>query len=762
MVEANKLCNKGITRGLDALPAPPLPIDGSRTRYSPPDRKYKHQDLLPDPLKPRKNSPSNDADTGASFSDMLKTDPGEELSPQKVNVAISVESRSKGAAKPPDGCRQCSTGPTVGNMVQEIESKKPSLRNSNTTDASDVGNLQISSPDCAKTGDGDDEISLRNFADINHDDVCALPTTKVTTKTPYLGKVRASFAQRSKFAAADKDGTLYMHNINEKDEGVPLRKVKTGSANEMDTDLADIPKAVHDVNPQIKADTSIKDDTTLISTLSLFAGPRGNVSSVFDGQSPGRSKTRDEAIDPMSCSPAKSGVHKTSQVGVDETSVTSSIITSERQIFRHDASSSEHRRCPRYYSPEEQTGALSTPSAKSITPKPLIIGNATETFQKPHISGQGYTTFKGEQTPEPATMRRSLSGPVSYGNLKCYVSATSPPFSAPVYTYGEPPVLRYDPGFKRFQAYQGILDIKSVKDVYGLRLASTPMPSPFMNGQIGSKVSSPSPGYTSDRPNTFILSPLMIKDPKFSKSESAHVATETVVSPTRFRKVSQASTITTPTKSNFKAINLPNNREIGSKSPRLTESCQLSHTPNIAHKVKSISKAGYNPDNGWHGRKSPGFEKYPIFEGSRGNPRKSVGSGGYKTLSPKGNPQNIGRNFFFEDFHISELNAQAEADADGGYKKSWEQTAIDGDANGNERKGKPKAISNDGSEQSLDYIIKGLSATSQDSSKAVLEIREMDEATRQQQATRKEGAARIEEIAAQQKKREDFTAFKVS
>ena len=121
------------------MPAPPLPIDGERTRYSPANKK--HQDLRPRPLRLRRNH-SDDEEAETSFFDMLQTDPDKLSTRQKVNTACPTDKTppSKENANPyaeeghrdtwydsgTDGCR-------------EIGAKGSSIFDNNETNNRDTG-----------------------------------------------------------------------------------------------------------------------------------------------------------------------------------------------------------------------------------------------------------------------------------------------------------------------------------------------------------------------------------------------------------------------------------------------------------------------------------------------------------------------------------------------------------------------------------------------------------------------------------------------
>ena len=82
MLETNVFLTIG--SGLDALSTPPLPFDGERTRYSPPDKNQ--NDLRPQPLRVQRNSSTDNEESPTSFIDMLKSGPNELFSSRKIKT----------------------------------------------------------------------------------------------------------------------------------------------------------------------------------------------------------------------------------------------------------------------------------------------------------------------------------------------------------------------------------------------------------------------------------------------------------------------------------------------------------------------------------------------------------------------------------------------------------------------------------------------------------------------------------------------------
>lgn len=119
---------------MDALSTPPLPNDGARTRYSLPDKTHTIQELLPKPLKTRDTSSPDDKDRETSFSDMLKTNRLEEISPLNGKIGTSAASPTIKNGQHLEGGHKDDASPRIKTNAQATRSKPLGFRESNATD----------------------------------------------------------------------------------------------------------------------------------------------------------------------------------------------------------------------------------------------------------------------------------------------------------------------------------------------------------------------------------------------------------------------------------------------------------------------------------------------------------------------------------------------------------------------------------------------------------------------------------------------------
>ena len=146
-------------------------MDGTRTRYSPPDRKSKDQSLLPKPLKPRQSKTPSDQDAVASLREMLQSDPAEFLGPQKRNTSVYDRKPNRYPLFDPARGKYQESSPKgsssrKSNANGSLNSEVASLNLANTDNsemfASPDPNLEVTSP----TKDGTKSVKTSPFSSL--------------------------------------------------------------------------------------------------------------------------------------------------------------------------------------------------------------------------------------------------------------------------------------------------------------------------------------------------------------------------------------------------------------------------------------------------------------------------------------------------------------------------------------------------------------------------------------------------------------------
>ncbi len=713
----------------------PSPLAAPKTPDQLAEMEHEDQDLFPKPLKLRNSNSPDDKDGKMSFSDMLKTDPREESGPQKVKLATSLTSPSKENEKYLGG-HEGYMCPSTRTKAPTMGSKTLGLRQSNATNPTDHGNNEMSRIHRAMTDP---------FQELNSPRGPAMTTTTPPTPEnwqhsnswrghhnrfnftkdnklqftleggsrsdsvivehsfPSTSKAKATLTRKSSSPDLDGMSTHYARNSNEKGNEFSLQDMdRTDLACETETSLRDILMSGPD------DDSNIDSPTRKDKKPSPFASLRRKVSSVFTSDSSDHIKTRNELTGAM-FSPAKSGGRKISLASVGEGSSTKPSITPRGSTINLNGASSSLGECSAYSGPEENMNPWSTPSAKRTAKKNVLTVDTTKASNE-----------TGALSHESPLVEEGPSSDIAIAGGS----------SSSVYTDTHPDVKRVE------EAYlQDVFGVQSTNDLYDAPPTRTPMAGHPLYSKDRSRIDSPSPIVISNRPNPLIPLPLRITPPKSGKVESTSSITKMTDSPTKQRKPSQASTVAPANDLEFNNDVTPGAGCVGRQSlSGELESRQLSQATKVAHAAQSTSGVASTPNG-----------ESAISEAPWKITQKSASSSSYKTASLDENPpEEVGQVFFFEEFHNTHIQGDADEDNDC------------------EGKGKSKAILDTDSEDSSDgSTIKGVQAISQDMSKAVPEGRKMNEATRQDQIAHEKETAHKKADAPHDKKHEDYKAFKV-
>lgn len=338
---------------MDALSTPPLPNDGARTRYSPPDKKHTDQELLPKPLKIRDTNSPDDKDRETSFSDILKTNPLEEISPLKGKTGTSAASPTIKNGQHLEGGHKDDTYPRIKTNAQATGSKPLGFRESNATE---------------NVGDGSTEMPPLRRAMTD-----PFEETKPTKETAKTTQVWTPFAMSHKLMTRfrlDQDRQRELANksgSNDKNDEFSLRALaKTDPAYE---------KGV--VSPSY---TGFQVESP-VSTL------RRKVSSAVSKETYDLTMTPNVSTHPM-LSQSKSRERKRLLATIKESPTTNESFPRQGSKVLYDAEASKLSGRYKFSTRDAESSPLSTPSAKRTTRKNVLTVDTIKASIKAGVTSQ--------------------------------------------------------------------------------------------------------------------------------------------------------------------------------------------------------------------------------------------------------------------------------------------------------------------------------------------------------------------------------------
>lgn len=390
---------------MDAFPTPPLPNDGARTRYSPPGKKHKGQDLLPKPLKIRDTNSPDKKDRETSILDMLKTNPLEEISPLKEKTATSAASPTIENEKHLEGGRETDTRPRIRINAHATGSKPLGFRESNSTAAVGNGNIEMPLLGRAMTDPFEETNPTKDNAKISP----IVPTVTTKIWSPFASHreqmARFHLDQARNRELANKElanesssaGLDAMRGSNEKEDEFSLRALAK-------TDPAYEKQAVSPSDTRFQAGSSL-------ATL------RRKVSSAFSKESSDLTMTLNESPHSI-LSQSKSSERKRLLASIKEAPDTNQSVPPKGRKVLYDADASKLSGRYEFDTPEEDTNPWSTTPAKRTTRKNVLTVDTIKASIKAGVSSHKSPNLKKANPlklaagSEPKSMYRLPGAPV--------------------------------------------------------------------------------------------------------------------------------------------------------------------------------------------------------------------------------------------------------------------------------------------------------------------------------------------------------------
>lgn len=361
---------------MDALSTPPLPSDGDRTRYSPPDKKQTDQELTPKPLKIRDTNCPDDKDRETSFSDMLKTNPLEEITPLKGKTGTSAVSPTIKNGQRLEGGHKNDTYPRIKTNAQATELNPLGFRESNPTEGVGDGSTEMAPLRRAMTDPFEETKPTKETA----------KTTQVWEPFAMSRMQQAHFRERQR-ELADKYGS------NDKKDQFSLR-------------------ALEMTNPTYEK-AVISPSYTRFQVESPFSTPRRKVTSAFSKETSDLTMTPNVPTHSM-LSQSKSRERKRLLATIKESPTTYQTFPRQGREVLYDAEASKLSGRYEFAIHDVDSDTWSTPSAKRTTRKNVLTVDTIKASIKAGVMSQKSPNLKKgklEAGSKPKPMYRLPGAP---------------------------------------------------------------------------------------------------------------------------------------------------------------------------------------------------------------------------------------------------------------------------------------------------------------------------------------------------------------